>query len=400
MSDKTAAMSGQLRADLVIVGGGIMGLWAALKAERRGIDTILIDGDGIASGASGGLLGALMAHMPDRWNEKKQLQFEGLLSLEVEIALLEDETGLSAGYRRCGRLIPLPKPHLRPIAERHSAEAATNWNQEGRAFDWTVFEESPFADWPSRSFSEAGVVFDRLGARVSPRALTATIRARLERSGHVRLLVGAAVQSIDAGPSQVKLADGTIIGYGDLLVAAGVGSFPLLEAIGPALRKPLGRGVKGQAALLKLDLPADLPLLYLDGLYVVPHEGGLVAIGSTSENSFEHPFSTDGQLDALIAAARELAPMLGGAEIVERWAGLRPKAVDRDPMVGPHPDHPHVHALTGGFKVSFGIAHRLADAALDSIAGEPLSLPHGFALAHHVSVATRRAGDEQFTEIP
>lgn len=106
MSDKTAAMSGQLRADLVIVGGGIMGLWAALKAERRGIDTIMIDGDGVASGASGGLLGALMAHMPDRWNEKKQLQFEGLLSLEAEIALLEDETGLSAGYQRCGRLIP------------------------------------------------------------------------------------------------------------------------------------------------------------------------------------------------------------------------------------------------------------------------------------------------------
>lgn len=394
MSDKTATMSGQLRADLVIVGGGIMGLWAALKAERRGIDTILIDGDGIASGASGGLLGALMAHMPDRWNEKKQLQFEGLLSLEAEIALLEGETGLSAGYRRCGRLIPLPKLHLRPIAERHSEEAATNWNQEGRAFDWTVLDESPFADWPSRSFSEAGVVFDRLGARVSPRALTATIRARLERSGRVRLLVGAAVQSIDAGGSQVKLANGTVVGYGDLLVAAGVGSFPLLETIGPPLRKPLGRGVKGQAALLRLDLPADLPLLYLDGLYVVPHEGGHVAIGSTSENTFDDPFSTDAQLDVLIAGARELAPVLREAEVVERWAGLRPKAVDRDPMVGPHTDHPRVHALTGGFKVSFGIAHRLADAALDSIAGEALSLPHGFALAHHVSVAARRAGDE------
>lgn len=383
-----------MRADLVIVGGGIMGLWAALKAERRGIDTIMIDGDGVASGASGGLLGALMAHMPDRWNEKKQLQFEGLLSLEAEIALLEDETGLSAGYQRCGRLIPLPKPHLRPIAQRHTAEAATNWNQEGRAFDWTVLDESPFAGWPSPKFSEAGVVFDRLAGRVSPRALTATIRARLERSGRVRLLVGAAVQSIDAQASQVKLADGTVIGYGDLLVAAGVGSFPLLEAIGPALRKPLGRGVKGQAALLRLDLPTDLPLLYLDGLYVVPHEGGLVAIGSTSENTFEHPLSTDGQLDDLIAAARELAPMLGGAEIVERWAGLRPKAVDRDPMVGPHPDHPRVHALAGGFKVSFGIAHRLADAVLDSIAGGALQLPHGFAFAHHVSVAARRAGDE------
>ncbi|MBU2328140.1 MAG: FAD-dependent oxidoreductase, partial [Alphaproteobacteria bacterium] len=79
MSDKSAAMSGQLQADLVIVGGGIMGLWAALKAERRGMDTILIDGEKTGSGASGGLLGALMAHMPDRWNEKKQLQFDGLV---------------------------------------------------------------------------------------------------------------------------------------------------------------------------------------------------------------------------------------------------------------------------------------------------------------------------------
>jgi glycine oxidase len=400
MSDKTAAMSGQLRADLVIIGGGIMGLWAALKAERRGVDTILIDGDRPGSGASGGLLGALMAHMPDRWNEKKQLQFDGLLSLEAEIAELEAETGLSAGYRRCGRLIPLPKPHLRPIAERHSQEAETNWSQQGRRFEWSVVEESPFDDWPSQRFTDAGLVLDRFAGRVSPRALIAAIRARLERTGRVRILEGAAVQSIDASARQLRLADGASVGFGDLLVAAGVGSFPLLEAIGPPVRKPLGRGVKGQAALLKVDLPADLPLVYLDGLYVVPHEGGRVAVGSTSENSFDDPFSTDAQLDALIAEARELAPVLQRAEVVERWAGLRPKAVDRDPMVGPHPDHPHIHALTGGFKVSFGIAHVLADAALDAIAGQALPVPHSFSLSHHVSVAVGRPVDEEFTETP
>jgi glycine oxidase len=400
MSDKTAAMSGQLRADLVIVGGGIMGLWAALKAERRGIDTLLIDGVGLASGASGGLLGALMAHMPDRWNEKKQLQFDGLLSLEAEIAGLEAETGFSAGYRRCGRLIPLPKPHLRPIAERHQREAETNWSQQGRHFAWTVLEESPFADWPSQRFSEAGLVHDSFAGRVSPRALTSAIRARLERMGRVRIVEGVAVERIDPNARLVRLADGVSVGFGDLLVAAGVGSFPLLDMIGPPLRKALGRGVKGQAALLKADLPDDLPLLYLDGLYVVPHEGGHVAIGSTSENSFDDPFSTDAQLETLIAEARVLAPVLQGAEVVERWAGLRPKAVDRDPMVGPHPDHRHIHALTGGFKVSFGIAHLLADAALDAISGQPLPLPHGFSLAHHVSVAAGPAADEEFTEIP
>ena len=400
MSDKSAAMSGQLQAELVIVGGGIMGLWAALKAERRGIDAILIDGERAGSGASGGLLGALMAHMPDRWNEKKQLQFDGLVSLEVEIAGLEAETGLSAGYRRCGRLIPLPKPHLRPIAERHSQEAGTNWQQKGRVFDWAVIEESPWAGWPSRSFCEAGLVHDGFAGRVSPRALIAALRARLEQTARVRVLEGAAVQSIDASAGRLTLADGSSVGFGNLLVAAGVGSFPLLEALGPAPAKPLGRGVKGQAALLKVDLLDDLPLLYLDGLYVVPHEGGHVAIGSTSENQFSTAFSTDGLLDALIVEARQLAPVLETALVVERWAGLRPKAVDRDPMVGPHPEHARVHALTGGFKVSFGIAHLLADAALDAITGQALPLPDSFSLAHHVSVAAHRVADTGFAETP
>ncbi|MGL4196986.1 MAG: NAD(P)/FAD-dependent oxidoreductase, partial [Allorhizobium sp.] len=226
------------------------------------------------------------------------------------------------------------------------------------------------------------------------------IRAALQQTGRVQILEGAAVRSIDAARGQVLLADGSAVAFSDLLVAAGVGSFALLDAIGPALQKSLGRGVKGQAALLKVDLPAELPLLYLDGLYVVPHEGGHVAIGSTSENRYDEPFSTDTQLDALIAEARALAPALNSAEVVERWAGLRPKAIDRDPMVGPHPDHPKIHALTGGFKVSFGIAHLLADAALDSIAGQISPLPHSFSLAHHVSVAVDRARSEEITEIP
>ena len=98
--------------------------------------------------------------------------------LEAEIAELEAETGLSAGYRRCGRLIPLPKPHLRPIAERHSQEAETNWSQQGRRFEWSVTEESPFADWPSQRFTETGLVYDKFAGRVSPRALTASIQVR------------------------------------------------------------------------------------------------------------------------------------------------------------------------------------------------------------------------------
>ena len=86
--------------DLLIVGGGIMGLWAAVMAERAGIDAVLVERQAIGAGASGGVLGALMPYMPDRWDIKKQYQFEALVALEREIESLEAQTGLSTGYRR------------------------------------------------------------------------------------------------------------------------------------------------------------------------------------------------------------------------------------------------------------------------------------------------------------
>ncbi len=95
-----------------------------------------------------------------------------------------------------------------------------------------------------------------------------------------------------------------------------------------------------------------------------------LAVGSTSERRFEAGDTTDARLDDLIADARMLCPVLGEMVVAERWAGLRPRAVGRDPMVGPMPDLDNVIALTGGFKISFGIAHRMAEAALSLVPGK------------------------------
>ncbi|WP_377296436.1 NAD(P)/FAD-dependent oxidoreductase [Rhizobium sp. SGZ-381] len=374
--------------DLLIVGAGVMGLWAAVKADRLGISTLLIDQAHPAAGASGGLLGALMPHMPDRFNDKKQFQFDALLSLEDEVARLEAETGLPCGYRRCGRLIPLPKPHLRSLAEGHSRQAEAHWQAPGRHFFWNVLDRPPQPDWLSQAAAPSGVVEDTFAARVSPRRLTAALVQAIDAGRHVRRVDGLGVDRLEGRAAH--LSNGETIAFGHVIIAAGPGSFPLLQQLGAAslpLVRPLGTAVKGQAALLKADVDPDLPVLFLNGLYVVAHEDGHVAIGSTSEDVFDAPFTTDGQLDQLIEKARALSPKLHDAEIVERWAGLRPKAIDRDPMVGPHPDFPHVIALTGGFKVSFGLAHRLADAALAATGGTACSLPASFALSHHLEVA-------------
>ncbi|MGE7367942.1 NAD(P)/FAD-dependent oxidoreductase [Neorhizobium sp. NPDC001467] len=385
-SDKAATTSGQSSsADLLIIGGGVMGLWAAVKAERLGIDAILVDAAALGGGASHGLIGALMPHMPDKWNEKKQFQFEALVRLEDEVARLERETGLSCGYRRCGRLIPLPKPHLVDIARRHAQDAEARWRTEGRQFHWRLLERTPHPGWLDPAMAEAGVVEDTLAGRASPRRFCAALSASLKAARHVRIIENNGVVRLD--PDAAILADGHRIAFGHAIVASGHEAFPLLTSLGPALPRPLGLPVKGQSALLRADVDIALPVVFLKGLYVVPHEGGTVAIGSTSEDTFDDPVSTDAQLEALIERARQISPMLTDAPVVERWAGLRPKAIDRDPMVGRHPDHPRILALAGGFKVSFGLAHRLADSVLSALNGCPLGVPDSFLLSNHLTVA-------------
>ena len=382
-ADKSTNALRQSSTDLLIVGGGIMGLWATLYAGRRGLNVTLIEKRKIGQGASGGLLGALLPYMPDRWDMKKQLQLDALVSLETDIRALEAETGLSAGYRRSGRVIPLAKPHLRVIAEGHEQDALKAWQKDGRQFHWHVLDHSPVSGWPD--IESAGFVHDTLAARVSPRDLVAVLLATLKPLPNVTMIENCGLVSVDPDQSRAILNSGQTVAFGKVIFANGWESFGFLSQIGKAPSKPIGQAVKGQSALLKADIDPSLPVLFEDGLYIVPHDNGTVAIGSTSENQFDAPFTTDGQLDDLIDQARGLVPALREAPVIERWAGLRPKASLRDPIIGQHPDFAHVIALTGGFKITFGLAHVLARMALGFALGEqPVGLPESFTWAQHL----------------
>lgn len=380
--------------DLLIVGGGIMGLWAAVMADRAGLKTVLVERDRIGAGASGGVLGALMPHMPDRWNAKKQFQFDALLSLEAEIAELETQTGLSAGYRRSGRLIPLPKPHLRTIALRHEQDALVNWRQGERQFFWHVRDNPAAAGWPETEAMASGVVLDTLAARVDPRLLLSVLSAALRQSRYVRIEEGRALAGLDPASGKATFSDGNAISFGTCILANGVDAFRQLDALEDTpLAVSSGSAVKGQAAVLKAGIDSALPVIFLDGLYIVPHDNGLVAIGSTSEDRFDDPLSNDHLLDDLLARARAVVPSLADAPVVERWAGLRPKAIGRDPMIGRHPDHPRLYTLTGGFKISFGLAHRLAASVIGEMVGQvDETLPETFRCASHFSLLRGQQG--------
>ena len=388
-ADNRGKAAGQPAVDLLVVGGGVMGLWTAFYAARDGFSVHLAERQTIGAGASGGVLGALMPHLPDRWKAKKAFQFDALVALEAEIAALETETGLSAGYRRSGRLIPLAKPHNRDIALGHARDALSVWQAPERTFPFEVLEAAPVSGWPAGEAMAHGVVFDHLAARLAPRRLLAVLRAALERLPNVTIREGCGLASLDPTAGLARFDDGMSLLFGQCVLAAGVETFSLLASLGPLLAKPAGMPVKGQAAVLEAPVDPALPVIFADGLYIVPHEDGRIAIGSTSENNFTDPFGTDALLDVLIAKARQMAPVLADAPVVERWAGLRPKAIGREPMVGRHPDHENISLMTGGFKVSFGMAHALARQVLNEIKGGTLDVPPSFTVSAHFEEAGR-----------
>ena len=388
-ADNAPVPAGQ-SVSLAIIGGGVMGLFAALVAGERGVETMVLDAGALGQGASHGLIGALMPHTPDRWSEKKQFQFDALTGLEPVLRRLEAETGLSTGFRRTGRLMPLGKPHLRDLALRHAKDAATNWQAGGRAFAWQVLDDVPEAPLFAEGVAAHGFIRDTLAARLSPRALMAVLEARLKALPTIRLRPGQAVTALDPLRRRLSLQGGETLAFDHAVVANGHAAFPLIEEIcGTPFAAPLGQPVKGQSARLAARLDPEMPVIFRDGLYVIAHDDGTVAVGSTSEDRFDDPHATDEKLEAVLAALRALIPALADAPVLERWAGLRPKAIGRDPMAGPLPGHPGLHLLTGGFKISFGLAHRLAEAVIGTILEDPTrpTLPTSFSPGVHLALA-------------
>ena len=190
----------------------------------------------LGQGASGGLLGALMPHMPDRWDDKKQFQFDALVSLEAEIAALEAATGLSAGYRRSGRLIPLPKPHLRKIALGHSRDAETHWRLGERRFHWHVAGLPPGRGWIEPAAGESGFVHDTLAARVAPRSLIAVLVAFLRQAKHVRhRRECCGSQSLDPDRGIAVTSAESVVRFGRCIIAAGHRPFRCCDGFTPGL---------------------------------------------------------------------------------------------------------------------------------------------------------------------
>ncbi len=343
--------------EVTVMGAGIFGLTIAWTCLARGARVRVIDPDGAGAGASGGVLGALAPHTPDGWNVKKAFQLESLLAAGPFWAEIARVSGQDPGYARTGRVQPLAHDRAVALARGRAEDAARNWRG---AADWQIINRAEVGDWVP--LSPTGLwLRDTLSALIQPRNACAALAGAIRARGGI---------VANQGPRQ-----------GQIIWATGAAG---LAALSDHFGHRVGTAVKGQAALLQLDR-AGAAQIFSDGIHIIPHSDGTVAVGATSEREFDAARATDARLDALVERARATVPALAQAAIVERWAGLRPRAASRAPILGPWPRRPGEFIANGGFKIGFGMAIGVARLMADLVLEGRDSIPTEFRLSASMS---------------
>ena len=321
--------------DVVVVGGGVVGLAIAWRARRRGLSVVVLERDRVGAGASGVAAGMLAPVTEADFGEDRAiaLNLAGLERWPAFAAELGERSGVDTGYRRSGALVVAvdrdDAESLRRLARLHGSlglSARTLSGREARRLE------------PGLSPRVTAAIEAPQEGHVDPGAVVAGLRAAVEAEGG-ELREGAAVEEVRlaSGAARVDgvvLADGSALAAGHVVLAGGawstrIGGLPPGEA-------PPVRPVKGQ--ILSLGSAAGEPLaerlIRTPRCYVVSRPDGRVAVGATTEErGFDVRVTAEG-VHHLLEAAREVLPDVGELEFVSARAGLRPGTPDNAPAVG------------------------------------------------------------------
>ncbi|MDN3269575.1 glycine oxidase ThiO [Streptomyces sp. MA15] len=330
-------MSPTRTADVLVVGGGIIGLVTAWRAAQAGLATAVVDpepGGGAARVAAGMLAAVTELHHGEQTllglNLASARRYPGFA------AELAECTGQDLGYRRCGTLAVAldadDRAHLRELHALHQ--------RSGLDSQWLTGRECRRLEPMLAPGVRGGLRVDG-DHQIDPRRLASALLTACERAGVAlhRTRAERLVVHRDRATGVVT-ADGGAAAAGQVVLAAGSWS-GRLAGVPPEVLPPV-RPVKGQ--VLRLAMP-DRPEPFLSRtvravvrgshVYLVPRESGELVIGATSEELGWDTTVTAGGVYELLRDAHELVPGLTELPLTETTAGLRPGSPDNAPLLGP-----------------------------------------------------------------
>ncbi len=354
-----------MMSDVVIVGGGVMGLSVLYRLALEGVAATLLDRREIgreASWAGAGLIPANTERL--RTNPTVELRSWSALLYPEWSQALRESTGIDNGYRRTGGV----DVAFTADEDRDLRSMTGRWRTEGIAYERLA---------PSD--------FGRVEPALSPDLLAAYFlpdRAQVRNPWHLRALeiaavnLGAIVRPGEGAVGFETSGDRIIavqtasesIACDQVVITAGPWTGALLDGLGIAAPTP---PLKGQIVLLKGNRRSLRRIVEHGKNYLVPRDDGRILIGATEEDAgFDTRPTPIGVRDLLDEALR-LCPALAGATVEKTWAGLRPGSLDTRPYIGPVPGYANAFVAAGHKRAGLQLSPATAELITDLVLGRP-----------------------------
>ena len=315
--------------DVIIIGGGIMGLLTARELRKTGRSVTVIEKGRPGAGATWASAGIISAH-----GTSGSADIAGIPGLRLRTAsygewpllaeALAEESGTDIEYRLTGVLL---------IAL--DEEEAESIQEKARAREWGEAEWMPpeilRAEEPPLSDELAGALLVT-GGSLEVRKLGPALEIACRRQG-VEIITGCAVEEILSEGDKITgvRTDRGVHEASAVFVCAGIGSRSVPGALPRAPITPQ----RGQ--LIAMDARAlglKRVVLTVNDPYLVPRADGRVILGATREFAGEDPRLTVGGLAWLLSEGTRIAPGIAPCAIEETWSGFRPTSSDYLPLIG------------------------------------------------------------------
>lgn len=360
------------RRDVVVVGGGVIGLSVAWRAASAGLGVTVCDptpGQGASWAAAGMLAPVTEAHPLEA-----ALAALGMASLQRWAGFADDLTGDSGndvGLRRDGTLFVAVDADDRLVLDEQEAAQRQLGLQSVRCTSTQCRQLEPLLS--PRLHGGLRVDGDW---QVDNRALLGALAAGLSSKGGRLVTTSVSRLLTDAGAvTGVELDGGEILPAATVVIAAGVGS-PALRGV-PAEARPPIRPVKGE--ILRLQADPSRPVInrtvrasvHGTPVYIVGRRHGEIVVGATMQEGGFDTTVRAGAVSDLLRAAIEVIPALEELPLVEMCARLRPATPDNAPVLGITPV-PGLVLATGHHRNGMLLAPVTADAVVAVLKGEAL----------------------------
>lgn len=334
-------------ADVIIIGGGIIGCAIAYDLAKRGVKSLVIDkAHTVGTEASWAGAGILTSHAST--HEPYPTLCRASLELYPSLAEeLRTETQIDIEFIQSGTLSVFfdqaEAAGLIGLADRRVK----------RGFSTEVLTaEQAWELEPALSKSIAGAVLFPEDAQVrNPKMVTALTKGAAKLGAEFQ--VGNPVTDFvrtgeNGGEDRVVgvVVNGETLYADTFVIAAGCWAGALTAQLDvPMQIAP----AKGQIVLVEAMPPPFQHIVDGLGIYVVPRADGKILLGATVEFvGYDKTATVDGAKQ-MIDAGIAIAPQLADSTFVQTWAGLRPYA-KKGPLLGYLPGYDNVVLASGHFK--------------------------------------------------